>query len=71
MGWLRYSPVDLVFSAKVPKTITHNKKLGLESDVTSDLNHLLEQKMDLIVALRYWASCFSVEEARALQIFEL
>jgi uncharacterized protein YecE (DUF72 family) len=37
MGWLRYSPSDFVFSAKMPKLITHEKKLGLKADVGSDL----------------------------------
>jgi uncharacterized protein YecE (DUF72 family) len=29
MGWLRYSPPEFVFTAKLPKTVTHDKKLGL------------------------------------------
>jgi len=37
MGWLRYSPSDFAFTAKIPKTITHEKKLGLKSDVKADL----------------------------------
>jgi len=37
MGWLRYSPSDFIFAAKIPKVITHDKKLGLKSDVKSDL----------------------------------
>jgi uncharacterized protein YecE (DUF72 family) len=37
MGWLRYSPSDFVFTAKLPKTITHDKMLGLRSDVKVDL----------------------------------
>jgi uncharacterized protein YecE (DUF72 family) len=37
MGWQRYSPSDFVFTAKLPKTITHEKKLGLKGDVKKDL----------------------------------
>jgi uncharacterized protein YecE (DUF72 family) len=42
MGWLRYSPSEFVFTAKLPKLITHDKKLGLKSDVKSDLDSFLE-----------------------------
>ena len=42
LGWLRYSPSDFVFSAKIPKTITHDKKLGLKGDISSDLKAFLE-----------------------------
>ena len=42
MGWLRYSPPDFVFTAKLPKIITHEKKLGLEDDVQEDLDAFLE-----------------------------
>ena len=42
MGWLRYSPTDFVFSAKIPKLITHDKKLGLKGDIQTDLNNFLE-----------------------------
>ena len=37
MGWSRYSPVDHVFCAKIPKLITHDKKLDLEKGVEEDL----------------------------------
>ena len=37
MGWLKYSPSDFVFTAKMPKLITHDKRLGLKSDVKADL----------------------------------
>ena len=30
MGWLKYSPSDFVFTAKLPKLITHDKRLGLK-----------------------------------------
>jgi uncharacterized protein YecE (DUF72 family) len=42
MGWLRYSPSDFVFTAKLPKVITHDKKLGLKGDINSDLDAFLE-----------------------------
>lgn len=42
MGWLRYSPSDFVFTAKLPKLITHDKKLGLKGDVKQDLTSFLE-----------------------------
>jgi uncharacterized protein YecE (DUF72 family) len=38
MGWLKYSPSDFVFTAKMPKLITHDKRLGLKSDVKADLD---------------------------------
>ncbi len=42
MGWLRYSPSDFVFAAKIPKVITHDKKLGLKEEVKADLEAYLE-----------------------------
>lgn len=38
MGWLKYSPSDFVFTAKLPKVVTHDKKLGLNGDFKSELN---------------------------------
>jgi uncharacterized protein YecE (DUF72 family) len=38
IGWLKYSPSDFVFTAKMPKLITHDKRLGLKSDVKADLD---------------------------------
>lgn len=38
MGWLKYSPSDFVFTAKLPKLITHDKALGLKDDVKGDLD---------------------------------
>lgn len=37
MGWARYSPSDFVFSAKLPRLITHKKKLDLGAGVEEDL----------------------------------
>lgn len=42
MGWLRYSPSDFVFTAKMPKLVTHDKRLGLEGDIKKDLDSFLE-----------------------------
>ena len=42
MGWLKYSPSDFVFTAKLPKTITHDKALGLKKDVKADLEQFLD-----------------------------
>jgi uncharacterized protein YecE (DUF72 family) len=42
MGWLRYSPSEFIFTAKLPKLITHDKKLGLKGDIRQDLANFLE-----------------------------
>jgi len=42
MGWIKYSPSDFVFTAKLPKTITHDKALGLKEDVKADLSVFLD-----------------------------
>jgi len=42
IGWLKYSPSDFIFTAKLPKTITHDKKLGLKEDVKADLDVFLD-----------------------------
>jgi uncharacterized protein YecE (DUF72 family) len=42
MGWLRYSSSDFLFAAKLPKLITHTKKLGLKGDFKTDLDVFLE-----------------------------
>jgi uncharacterized protein YecE (DUF72 family) len=42
MGWLKYSPQDFVFTAKLPKTVTHDGMLGLKSDVAKELEGFLE-----------------------------
>ena len=42
IGWTRYSPRDFIFTAKLPKLITHEKKLGSTSDVEEDLQRFLE-----------------------------
>ncbi len=42
MGWLKYSPTDFVFVAKLPKLITHEKKLDLDEGVEDDLKRFCE-----------------------------
>ena len=42
MGWAKYSPEGFVYSAKLPKLITHEKKLGLKEDVEKDLEKFIE-----------------------------
>jgi len=42
MGWLKYSPSDFVFSAKLPKTITHDNMLGLKREVKVELEEFLD-----------------------------
>jgi uncharacterized protein YecE (DUF72 family) len=41
-GWLRYSPQDFTFAAKLPQLITHEKKLDTVKGVEQDLNKFLE-----------------------------
>jgi uncharacterized protein YecE (DUF72 family) len=42
MGWLKYSPSEFVFTAKLPKVITHDKALGLKGEVKADLEGFLD-----------------------------
>lgn len=42
MGWARYTPDDFVFAAKLPRLITHEKKLELSQDVETDLQRFVE-----------------------------
>lgn len=46
-GWLKYSPSDFIFTAKLPKVITHDKALGLKGDVKADLEEFLDLMMPL------------------------
>ncbi len=41
-GWLRYSPPDFIFAAKLPQLITHEKKLDPTKGIEQDLNKFLE-----------------------------
>ncbi len=36
-GWLKSTDKDFIFTAKLPKVITHEKKLDLKLDVEKDL----------------------------------
>ena len=49
MGWARYSPSDFVFSAKLPRLITHEKKLDLEAGVEEDLERFCETMRILLL----------------------
>jgi uncharacterized protein YecE (DUF72 family) len=42
MGWARYSPEGFVYTAKLPKLITHEKKLDLAQGVKNDLDKFVE-----------------------------
>ena len=42
MGWARYSPEGFVYSAKLPKLITHEKMLDLHEGVEEDLQKFVE-----------------------------
>jgi len=42
MGWLKYSPSEFAFTAKLPRLITHEKKLGLAGDAKPDLDSFLD-----------------------------
>ncbi|MFQ6075486.1 MAG: DUF72 domain-containing protein [Candidatus Bathyarchaeia archaeon] len=41
-GWLRSSPSDFTFAAKLPRLITHKKKLRMEERIDSDLIRFLD-----------------------------
>lgn len=42
LGWIRYSPQNFIFSAKLPKIITHDKKLGLAGNIKEELTKFLD-----------------------------
>jgi uncharacterized protein YecE (DUF72 family) len=42
MGWAKYSPEGFVYTAKLPKLITHKKKLDLTQNVEQDLQKFIE-----------------------------
>lgn len=41
-GWLKYTKPGFVFTAKLPKLITHKKKLDLKLGIEEDINHFCE-----------------------------
>ncbi len=49
-GWARYTPQEFVFSAKLPKVITHDKRLELEKGVETDLVRFLGLMKPLIAS---------------------
>jgi uncharacterized protein YecE (DUF72 family) len=59
MGWLRYSPSDFVFTAKIPKVITHDKRLGLKGDVKADLETFFDVMRPLQLGGKL--ACFLVQ----------
>ena len=42
IGWARNTPPGFEFSAKIPKLITHDKKLDLNEGVELDLQRFLQ-----------------------------
>ncbi len=49
-GWEKNTPEEFVFSAKIPKLITHEKRLDLEKGVMADLFRFLDLMKPLIKA---------------------
>lgn len=50
LGWSRYSPQGFVFSAKLPRTITHEKELDPHQGAETDLIRFLSLMQPLITA---------------------
>ena len=50
LGWARHTPENFVFSMKLPRTMTHDKKLDLEKGVESDLVRFLGLMKPLMAA---------------------
>src|SRR3989454_1115913 len=49
-GWARYTPKGIVFSAKLPKVITHDKVLDVEKGAEADLLRVLGLMKPLIAS---------------------
>ena len=49
LGWARYTPDNFVFSVKLPRLLTHEKKLDLAKGVESDLVRFLSLLKPLVV----------------------
>ena len=49
MGWTKYSPGGFIYTAKLPKVITHEKKLKLSQNVEEDLSRFIELMEPLIL----------------------
>ena len=50
LGWARYTPENFVFSAKLPRQITHEKKLDLGKGAEADLIRFLSLLKPLIAS---------------------
>jgi uncharacterized protein YecE (DUF72 family) len=50
MGWSRYTPEDFVFTAKLPKIITHEKKLDMKQEIDKDTERFLELMQPLTMS---------------------
>ena len=42
MGWTKYSPEGFIYAAKLPKLITHEKKLDLSAGIEQDVQRFVE-----------------------------
>ncbi|NWF86449.1 DUF72 domain-containing protein, partial [Candidatus Bathyarchaeota archaeon] len=42
MGWVKYSPEGFTYTAKLPKLITHTKKLDINEGIENDLQKFIE-----------------------------
>ncbi len=42
LGWLRYTPEDFVFAAKVPQTVTHDRRLDVGKKADEDVRAFCE-----------------------------
>jgi uncharacterized protein YecE (DUF72 family) len=49
LGWARYTPEDFVFSVKLPRLLTHDKRLDLSKGVEADLVRFLGLLKPLMV----------------------
>lgn len=50
MGWVKYSPEGFVYSAKLPRLITHEKGLDIDKGIEEDLNKFIELIEPLILS---------------------
>ncbi len=66
-GWARNTPENFVFSAKLPRLITHDKTLETGKGVKLDVLRFLEVTSPLINDNKpgaYWCSCLPVSPTR-------